>query len=233
MAYTVTQLITNAYYLSGLVSRRFQTVSGEQLSDGLQSVNAVIQFKTAQQRLIPYFNEVEFAAVDGTETYFVENLISAETLTFNIGPVRYSTMPTSRKDYRGTGRVDNITSLPYQWNFERCFGGANISLYFLPNSNYPIKIWGKFSLASVTLNEDLEGRLDNFYIEYLRYATAQRLCQENNISFPPDSKQTLDEYEEMITDISPMDLTLQKMSSLQQDSGLNWGDINIGRGWRP
>jgi hypothetical protein len=233
MAYTVTQLITDAYYLSGVVSRQFQTVSGEQLNTGLIFLNSVLSFKTAQQRLIPYFQEYIFDEVTGQEKYFVPNLIKAETLTFNIGPVRYSMLPQSRKDYFGTGRVDNIQSLPYMWHYERTFGGSNIYMYFLPNSDYETKLWGKFSLNNVTLNQDLSLTLDQFYIEYLRYATGQKICTEYNISFPPENRSILNEYEAMITDISPLDLTLQKISSLQADAGLNWADINIGHYWRP
>lgn len=232
-AYTVTDLITRAYYLSQVVSRELQTVSGQQLSDGLTWLNALLSLKSAYSRTIPYFNEYQFTAVAGQEEYFVPNLVQPETLTFNIGPVRYSTMPSSRRSYFGTGRVDNIQSLPFNWHFERALNGSNVFLYFVPDAAYPIKIWGKFGFTNVTLNEDLLQVYDEFYIDYLRYRLAQRICSEFGIPLQPQAARELEELEEAVTDVSPPDLTLSKWSDLGGETGINWGDINIGRGWRP
>lgn len=233
MTYTTLELITRAYYLSGVVAKRFQTPTSEQINDGLQMLNALLDIKSANQRMIPYYQEFDFTAVIGQEMYFIPNLILMESFTFNINTVRYSTYPKSRRDYFGSPRVDNIQSLPYSWHVERTRGGSNLFIYFLPNTTYPLKIWGKFSLADVTLNQDLSLTLDLFYIEYLRYALAEYICQENNVTFTVQSEKRLMELEQVIFDISPIDLTISKMSSLQGDHSINYGDVNIGRGWRP
>jgi hypothetical protein len=233
MSYTVTQLITRAFYLSQVVSRELQTVSGQQIEDGLLWLNALLSLKSADTRLIPYYNLYQFNAVIGQEEYFVPNLVQPETLTFNIGPVRYSTSPTSRRSYFGTGRVDNITSLPFNWHFERCLGGSNIFLYFIPDMQYPVKIWGKFGFTDVSLNQDLEQTYEEYYIDYLRYRLAKRICSEYGIPMQPEAAEELQELENSMHDISPPDMTLTKISSLQSGGSINWGDINIGRGWRP
>jgi hypothetical protein len=234
MAYTAVQLITRAYYLSQVVSRELETVSGQQISDGLTWLNALLSLKSAHSRLIPYYMEYDLVAIPNQEEYFIPNLIQPETMTFNIGPVRYSMAPTSRKPYFGSGRVDNIGSLPFSWHFERCLGGSNIFLYFLPAGEYPLKIWGRFGFTDVTLEQDLELTYDEFYIDYLRYRLAKRICSEFGIPLQPQADQELAELEEAITDVSPPDLSLTKWTSLGQDSsGINWGDINIGKGWRP
>lgn len=233
MAYTVTELITRAYYLSQVVSRELQTVSGDQLSDGLVWLNALLSLKSAHSRLIPYYQQYQFNAVPGTEQYFVPNLVQPETLTFNIGPVRYSTTPQSRRPYFGSGRVDNITSLPFNWHFERLLGGSNIYLYFVPDAAYPIKIWGKFGFDNVTLNQDLLLTYDEYYIDYLRYRLAMRICSEYGIPMQPQAMEELIELEEAMTDVSPPDLTLTKISNLQGETGITWADVNLGRGWRP
>jgi hypothetical protein len=233
MAYTVTKLITNAYYLSGIVARDMETVSGDQLSDGLDRLNALLAIKTANRRLIPYFTIYDFTLTAGVESYYIPKLISIDTFTFFIGDVRYSCILQDRKMYFGSGRVNNIDSLPYNYHLERELGGARIYLYFLPNSNFPAQITAKFSLNSVTLNQDLLLTLDQFYIEYLRYSLAEYLCEEYQITFAPESQKRLNDYEQIITDIAPLDLTMTKFSSLQAESGINWADVNIGRGWRP
>lgn len=234
MAYTARKLITNAYYLSGIVSKSLQTVTGEQLSEGLDLLNALLAVKSIHQSLIPYYQLYSFNGVTGQEQYFVPNLIEIETFTFNIGTVRYSMLPTTRNKYFGSGRVDNIQSLPFDWHYERCKGGSNIYIYFTPAANYPMKIWGKFSISEVANQDvDLAAVYDAFYIEYLRYALAEYICAEYNISFQPQSQNKLNEIEAQLKDVSPKDLTVTKMSTLRGESGLNWADVNLGRGWRP
>lgn len=234
MAYTARKLITNAYYLSGIVARTLQSVSGEQLADGLDLLNALLAVKSIHQTLIPYYQEVAITAVVGQEKYLVANLLEAETLTFYIGDVRYSMMPMSRDLYFGSGRVDNIQSLPFNWHIERAKGGAYLYIYFTPNTAYPMKLWGKLGLTSVaTENTDLSLTYDPFYIEYMRYALAEYICSEYNIAFQPQSQKKLNDIEAQLKDVSPIDLHLAKLSTLTDGTGINYGDVNIGRGWRP
>lgn len=234
MAYTAVELINRAYYLSQVVSRELETVSGQQVSDGLTWLNALLSLKSARSNLIPYYKEYDLTAVVGQEIYFIPNLIQAETMTFNIGPVRYSMVPTPRKAYFGAGRVDNITTLPFSWHAERLLGGTNIYLYFKPADNYPLKIWGRFGFTDVSLEQDLLLTYDEYYIDYLRYRLAKRICSEYGIPMQPQALQELDELESAMLDVSPPDLVLMKWSSIGQDAtGITWADINLGKGWRP
>ena len=159
MSYSVTQLITNAYYASGIVSREFETVSGSQVNDGLQFLNDILADKTIEKDMIPYFTKYEFFGVAGQEQYFIPNLEQLETLTFFINNVRYQMREIDRKSYFGSSRANNINSLPFNWHLERCLGGANIYLYFFPQTNYPIEAWGSFRLSSVVLNQDLNSNI--------------------------------------------------------------------------
>jgi hypothetical protein len=232
MAYNVTKLITNAWYLSGIVSRQLQTLSGDQLSDGLDLLNALLAMKTADDRLIPYFTSYPLTAVIGQESYAIPGLISVETITFNLQTiVRFPMQQLSRKQYFGTYRVNNINSLPFSCHIERSKGGATLYVYYLPNDNYPITITGKFSLGSFSsFTTDLELTLDKFYIEYLRYALAALMCDEYAIAFSPRHQATLDKYEEKLLDLSPLDLSVSKISSFGRGSNINWGYVNF-PGW--
>jgi hypothetical protein len=232
MAYTVTKLITNAYYLSGVVRRRLGTVSGQQLADGLDLLNDLLAIKTANNRLIPYFTHYSFDTVVGQESYLIPNLISIEALTFNLGDVRFPTSNMSRKGYFGSPRVNGVQSLPFVRHSEREKGGTRIFLYFNPNAIYPVNLWGKFGLTSVTKSTDLSLTYERFYIAYLRYALGREICADYNITYQPQNDQRLKEIEQMITDISPIDLTSTKISLFQKDGGLNWGLVNF-PGWVP
>lgn len=233
MAYTARQLITRSWYLSGIVARRLQSVTGDQINDGLFLLNSLLNWKSIQIDLIPYWTYYEFPAVVGQESYFIENLIAVESLTFNLQDVRYSTEPVTRTQYFATGRVDDINSLPSVWYFNRTLGGGTIYLYFLPQDTYPIKIMAKFALTDVTLDTDLLTVYDFSYCEYLRYALANYMCSEYGIIFNPESMQILKQIQRQLMDVSPPDLSLRKSSMLVEGSGINFADINIGRGWRP
>ncbi len=229
MAYNATELITDAYDLSGIVARDYETVSGSQVSAGLRMLNALLAIKTVESRLIPYFTLYEFNTVAGTADYFIAGLISIETMTFNLQEVRFSMQNLGRKAFFNTPSVDNITSLPYSGRVEREKGGTRIYFYYVPDDVYVIKLMGKFSLASVTLATNLETTLDAFYIEYLRYALAGYICDDNKIPFAQQPKLT--KYEALITDVSPMDMTVTKISSFRRQSGVNWGTANLSNGW--
>lgn len=233
MAYTARDLVTNSFYLSGIVSRELEVVSGEQISEGLSLLNSMLAIKSANLNFIPYFSESTFTAVPNQEKYFIPNLISLETLTFNIGDVRYSLNPDDRIEYWGTSRLDNLSTLTGKYRFERVFNGANLYLYPLPSDSWTFTLWGKFSLSNVTLDQDLSLTLDLFYIEYLRYELAQYMCSEYNVTFQSESTETLRKYREIVNQISTPDLTIRKFSSFSRKNALNWGDVNIGHLWRP
>lgn len=232
MAYTTLQLINFAYYESGIVARGFETVTGLQANDGLIFLNDLIADKTVENGLIPYYDEYDFTAVIGQEKYFIQDLISIDTFVFYIDTVRYQTENRARREYFGTSRADNIQSLPGSWHMERCFEGANLYIYFKPNLAFPLTIWGQFRLQQVAINQDLSLTLDRFYINYLKYDLAARLCAEFNQSVPPGTAKALAQYEDSISKKSgPMDMRLTKLSSLQRRGGINYGQVNLGKGW--
>lgn len=232
MAYTTLQLINNAYYESGIVSRGFETVSGQQAIDGLQFLNDLLQDKTVENGLIPYYQEYNFTAVAGQEAYFIPDLINVDTFVFYIDTVRYQTENRARREYFGTSRADNIQSLPGSWHMERAFGGATLYIYFKPNTAYPLTLWGQFRLDEVAINQDLSLTLDRFYINYLKFDLANRLCAEYNYTVPPGVANTLQKLEDSISKKSgPMDLRLTKLSTLQRRGGINYGQVNLGHGW--
>ncbi len=232
MAYTVIKLINAAYYVSGITSREFEEVQGSQLEDGFGMLNDIIADKTIEKDMIPYYLKYTFNAVAGQESYFIPGLEQLETLVFFINDIRYQMRETERTQYFGSSRANNINSLPFNWHLERCYGGSNLYMYFKPNSNYPMEAWGLFRLAEVELNQDLSLTLDRFYINYLKFALAERICMEFNYIIPAGVSLQLRKYEGMIQSRSAkMDLTQQKMSTLSNGSTLNMGIVNLSGGF--
>jgi hypothetical protein len=228
------ELIINSFYTAGIASRTFETVTGEQITQGLRLLNDLLAEQAITGSLIPYYQEYSLTAVVGQEKYFIPDLIEVETFTFNIGPVRYSMENTQRKRYFGTGRSDNIESLPHRWHVERTLNGSDLYIYFLPSQAYPMKIWGKFGFDEITdLCTDLSLVYDRFYRNYLQYALAEYLCSEYNKSLKPNAEKILRRLEKKLEWVSPMDLSMNKRSTLTRRNRINYGDVNLGQGWRP
>ena len=337
MTYPVIELVNQAYYTSGVVSRDFQTVTGSQINDGINFLNDIITDKTVENNMIPYATKYSFNAVPAQYNYFIPNLIQIETLVFFINSVRYQMNPIPRHQFFGTSRADNIQSLPFTWHTERQVGGSMLFLYFLPDVNYPMEIWGQFRLTEVAINQDLMSDLttvnlgnviltgtgtlaplqftingidlagnyataqalvnqinaivtsvraslttnmltlyspnniiigtsgvavstlntitfqnystisndhsiatqlffpmvlDRFYISYLKYALAKRICIEFDYSVPQGLMGQLKQYEMWISKRSQqLDLRASHITTLGAKSGLNYAQINLGRGW--
>ncbi len=326
MSYFAADLVTRSWYLSGIVSRNLQTPTGSQMSDGLYLLNALLDYKQIETDLIPYWTYIEIPLVADQEFYFLPNVCDIESSTFNIGPVRYPMESVTRRKYFASARVDNISTLPFSWNFNRGEGGGTLSMYFKPASEYPAKMMVKLFLNDAQFTTDLtnifsglttgqvtkiiitnpginytlvptvtitggngsgatatatirnggiveinvinpgtgytqiptvtitgngtnaaataevlnyrflqtqNAGYDRSYIEYLRYALAQYMCSEFGVSFNAESKDMMNKLAMKLMYVSPPDLSMIKSSVLTSAAGLNYGDINIGRGWRP
>ena len=172
--------------------------------------------------------------VPNQETYFVEGCAEIQSMTFDYSDVRFSMDECSTNQYFKTSRVNNITTLPFNWTQKRVDGGTEIYLYFLPDKEYPLNIYGKFYLYNVGLFDDLRGQADSGFLEYLRYRLAQYICSDYGIVFNPESEKLIESYKRKLMYMSPPDVTLNKVCVLSSNNpGLNWWYINVGKGRRP
>lgn len=231
MAYTALQLITRAYYLSGVVSRDLQTLSASEVTDGLYLLNADLDYKSTDLRLIPYFKRTTFNTIQGQEDYFVDGLLYVDSLTFNIGVVRYSLIENTRKEFFSGPRIDNVQSLPYSYRVERELGGSRIYLYFVPEAVYVMKLSGKYGLTNVSLNTDMSLTYDQFYIEWLRYSLAIKICEEYGATVPDATRAKYMEMTKKLMDVSPSDLSMTKRGYFGGSPVISWQQINVGKGW--
>jgi hypothetical protein len=230
-AYPASLLISRAWNLSGIVARDFETEMGSEGADGLFLLNELLEYKACDLKLIPYFQRVEFNLVQGQERYYIPNLYQIETFTFNIGEVRFPTFSASRTQYFGDGRVDNIQALPFEWHLERTWGGSYFYVYFLPQQQYLGKISGKFALTNVELQTNLAEFYDGFYISYLRYALANFMSLEYDITFAEDKAKMMRQMEQKLIYVSPPDLSVRKISFMNSNAPFSWAHANISPAW--
>ena len=236
MAYSVNKLITNAFYLSKVRSKDFQTVGGDDIAIGLDLLNEVLAETSINTKMIPYYTEYVTAAVIGQEKYFIPYLVEPFSLTFNMTTVRYATCDLSRRQFHSTTRIDGVIALPFNSSFERTLGGCDLYVQFLPADTYPFKIWGKFALEMLTtgdLPNDLLDTYDMFYIRYLRHLLAVEICNYYGVALNPEVKAILDRISGNLNDMNVIDLTTRKLDMYDDKNAINWASANLGKGFTP
>ena len=236
MSYSVSKLITNAFYLSKVRSKDFQTVGGDDITVGLMLLNEVLGETSANTRMIPYYQEYVTAAVIGQEKYFIPDLVEPMSLTFNMTTVRYATNRLSRFQFHATTRIDGVEALPFDASFERTLGGCNLYVQYLPSDTYPFKIWGKFALPLYSygdLGTDLMLAYDMFYIRNLRYKLAREVCNYYGVQLDPQVKAVMDEISANVNSLNTIDLTSQKLNLYDDKNGISWAMVNLGKGFTP
>lgn len=226
------KLISFAWYLSGIVPRDLEEVSGSQGSDGLFWLNQILSEQSATGRYLIYYTHYEFDAVIGQEKYFIPGGVLLETATFNIGPVRYQMNLDNRRHYFGAPRVDNIQALPFNWYWETVVNGIDLYMYFLPQENFPIKLTGRFALTQVTNPLfEFDTVVDKFYQSYLLYLLAKRLCSWYKLTPPTDVEAQLKEFKNTLADRNYIDLTISKQSIYTTRDAITYAQANLGKGW--
>lgn len=232
MVYLASALITKAYTTSGITSADIGDAPDDgQIDDGLTLLNEILSEIGINGKLLPYTTQYNVAAVVGQETYLIPNLIQWQAMTFAINTVRYSLTYQGRTNYFASPRANNITSLSTDFTFERTNGGSNLSIYFLPDQNYPLTVTGLFGFNSVLLNTDMTPLCDNFYLKYLRLVLAQSLCAFNLISLPTQSAQQLQDITQTLSTMNTPDMTMKKTSLFGTNVSINYAQANLGQGW--
>lgn len=225
------EVINRAYILSGIVARDLDSVQGSEGEDGIFWLNQLLSEQSITGDQLPYYGHLSFNSVNGQKQYFVSGLITIDTITFNIGSIRYSIRGENRRTYWGESRAEDVESLPYAFYYERVNGGMNIYFYFTPSGITNFTATGLVSIPQVTNDTELNNIVDAFYQSYLMFLLAERLCQWKKISLPPATQIQLDKFRRNLFNLNPKDFTLSYRSLLGLRGYINYAQANIGKGW--
>ena len=83
------------------------------------------------------------------------------------------------------------------------------------------------------MGQDLSLTLDQFYIDFIMYELAERLCADYDYSMPEGAAHQLEEYQMIIDKREQrLDLNQQSISALSQTTdGVNYAWANLSTGW--
>lgn len=228
MSYTVTQMISDAFFEAVIVARGTKTLTEENLATGLQYFNEVLATTLIDEAIVPYYKEYEFNLLENIESYDIPNLISIQTFTFFQDSFRYSIAKDDFREYWGSPKATNIDSLPSVYFSQRILGGSKISVTPNPSQTYPAVIWGSFGLLEATYNQDLSLIYDKYYIVYLRALLGDMLCLAYGKEMPEKLAQHLIKFDKLIRKRSaPLDLTTNIINPLNKSAGYNYTIANL------
>lgn len=233
MPYTAIQLITDAFYDSGIRDATFNVPSADDSQRGLRALNQVLNLTSVNLDYIPYFNRGTFTAISGVGEYVIQNVYLIDLLTFNFGEVRYNSKYMTRFEFFGTNRANNIQSLPFSYTFERQLNGIKLFLYPAPDQDYFFEYSGKIKLTNPDYSTDLTQFFDDFFIQYLEFETALLLCAKYGATPPQMILERVQELRQIVSAPSPVDMTMKTTQLLSNGNWPNWAQITIGRGWVP
>ncbi len=226
------EIISTAWYLSKIVPRSLDSVSGEQGADGFFWLNSLLSEQSNTGKYLIYYTHYQLNLVVGQETYFIPGGVVLETATFNIDSVRYQMNLDNRRHYFGAPRVDNIQALPFNWYWETVLGGINLYTYFLPQQAFPAKLTGKFGLALITdPSFDFNTITDLFYQTYLAFLLAERLCTWYGVSASTGVIAQIKAFKNQLADRNYIDLTISKISTYSTQDAMTYAQANLGKGW--
>lgn len=215
MPYTVTELITKAWNLSGIVAAQAETVSGDQLKEGLYHLNDLIALQNANARMIPYTRVHSFECRPKEDELLIDHLVKVDSITLYEQGISYTLQALGRKDFFTHPRQHYTPAQPRSYHIEPDKGGRRLFLSPTPDKSYRLRLVGKFGLTEVNYNDDLLAIYNREYIVYLRYGLAEYLCDLYNHSFSYKSK--LREIEFKLQDFSPLDLSIEKIAHFRSE----------------
>ncbi len=140
--------------------------------------------------------------------------------------------------YINTGVVPFVTALltgNNQFTLSCSLSGQNITISSLGTE--PVLNGMNFAyfniMGGVGLTQTYFAQaFDQFYIDYLEYQLAERICQKLNFDVPPGVSKQLAAYQMQISKmIEGLDLTCQKLSTMTDSRAINYAAVNIGKGW--
>lgn len=98
MTYTVTELITSAWNLTGIVAAQAETVSSDQLSTGLNHLNDFLALQSTESRMIPYTRVHSFECKANWDEFLIDHLLKVDVLTIK-GNGDYPLQSLARKAF--------------------------------------------------------------------------------------------------------------------------------------
>lgn len=144
---SATEIITKALKIAGVLGES-ETPTAQQASDGLVSLNDMIDSWTTDETYIFTIQSDTFPLVNGVVSYTIgaggdfatDRPIIVNSVTANLNQVSYPLSQINAADYASIGFKENSTGIPQYFYYNPSFPLGEITLYGAPASDLTLTI---------------------------------------------------------------------------------------------
>ena len=238
---TVNQLIINSLYLTGELGVG-ETPNSFMLTTGLDILNAILDSLDADSIYVPYLTTVNFTLQSGQGTYSISDMETADITADRVVDLSFAnySVPTtgdtvlvyplrviSKAEYYNIVRQNNLQSRPGFIFLDKQALESFITLYPVPNANYPCSIQFKAMINALS-NQDTLGELPPFYYEFLKYAIARQfIAYYPSANWPQTNEDHYREMYQTLKNANETDLTIRPSNVLTAPEPYYWPNILV------
>lgn len=237
---TVNDLLVQSLYLSGELGVG-ETPDGFMLSTGLDLLNEILDKFSGDGIYIPFLTTINFDLVAGKDTYSVSDMVTADITADRILDLSFANyvVPSdsttnliyplriiNKATYYNVLRQNNLSSRPAFIFLNKQDLESYITVYPVPNQNYPCTIQVK-SMINMLQSQDTLGELPPNYYGFLKLA----LCMRWSWYYPSsrwtqDMQKEYDDYYETFKSANETDLTLRPSVIVTSPGYFYWYSIS-------
>lgn len=188
------EIVTKALKIAGVLGES-ETPTAEQASDGLVSLNDMIDSWMIDETYIFTIENQTFPLVDGVITYTIgsggdfnaDRPIIIDSVTANLNDVSYPLTQINAADYASIGYKENSTGIPQYFYYNPSFPLGTITLYGAPASNVTLGI-GQTKQLQQFANLTTQYTFPAGYNRLLNYGLAMEIAPEYGMTLTQEAQ---------------------------------------------
>ena len=206
----VTELVSSAIYKS-LGNRNDDPTIGQYQQVAVEILKGIVDINRNNVPFDKTFQFNTYASLQAKSFSYVGGV------RYFLGKVSYLLREASLAEFKAKSYIDNLVSPPEMYYFDSLTGV--IDLYPLPSDGHIIEVWGQdqtISLGGTTVLTDLYPR---FYLDFLIYELAYRLCVEYNAPWDEKKEALRMDLTRKVENLGRKDIRMSLPSNISSSHG--------------
>lgn len=221
---TAQYLITNAYYLIGVLSPD-EIPTSTLITRGLDRLNDLLDYFAVNGPCIPYTGKIEFNLVEGQDEYSISNILNnadidherivdLEFVNVSRSSLSYPVRVISRADLYNVIRLQNLQTRPTSCLLIRENLQSVLKFYPVPDFEYGCTVQAKFMFDKLDLSQQIN-EIPVFMQRYLIYELAKELANYYPSStFTDDARAELKKMQGALKASADIDISIMADNTL-------------------
>ncbi len=232
---TINEVILRALSLVGVITEG-EVPSGGMMTEGLYTINDIINQFSADSMYIPFQTNVEFTAIYGKDTYSFSDIFPADVNSDRIVDLIYANYTwdnviypvriINKAQYYNITRLTDLNARPSLIFLNKQAEESFITMYPHPDNPYLFDLGLKVMINQIQQSDLLTAYVPPYYDKFFRYA----LAREFKAIYPsgnwPETNEA--EYQRMFYDLkhsNEVDMTIRPSILLNPRQQFYWQNI--------